>query len=203
MRWTTAGRFAVLLFAAVAAIALVCSGSREPLLSLAQETKQDEAKPEDPAKKKASEKDAKKEEASTPRVYTNDDLGRLPPESPLPASTAAKKTAPPAEAGVEKAPDPVQVMENEEARKDARQLQIAEAQRAVAAAEARVRDLERRALAVKNPFLARPEIPDEDRAAWDKMTAPERLKLTEDQLKAARDDLERAKARLDQLQSGS
>jgi hypothetical protein len=75
---------------------------------------------------------------------------------------------------------------------EARTRAIAEAEQAVAAARERVKELENRILALRNPYMARPEIPEEEKADWDSMGTGERIKNSEEQLAQARKDLEAA-----------
>ncbi len=144
------------------------------------------------------------------RVYTNEDLDRLPPDP-----TASRRTPKPEEALAAKgadaakqpasaaAVDPLEKLDDDRARAAGLAAQTAEAGRKVAAAEARVRDLERRQLEIKNPYLPRPEVPPEQAEAWKKMNGAERVKATEEELKQARKDVEDAKAALEKLHAAA
>lgn len=123
-----------------------------------------------------------------------------PPEEP-PASVVE----PQPEAGVEDPPadpaatDPLQWMEDRQAREEAERVRIAAAEKAVADARAHVAELEKRLLAVRNPFLPRPVLPPEEAAAWEGLDGAERAKRVEAQLGEARSELERAEKTLADL----
>ena len=77
----------------------------------------------------------------------------------------------------------------------------AEAEKKVADLRAKVDELERRLLAVRNPLLPRryAERKNEEDKSWDQKTNPERVQATEDELKKAKDDLAAAERELAQL----
>jgi hypothetical protein len=158
---------------------------------------------------KAAESKAGEEEVL---VFTNEDLKRLfgeeepgtPPAEPGQAPAAGRSDPPPLRPGEPAAQpptDPLTWMADRKARAEERQKRIAEAEKAVADGEARVSELEKRMLAVKNPYLARPEISDEEKEGWDEMDAVERVKRTEDDLAQARKDLVQARQELRQLRA--
>ncbi len=164
--------------------------------------------------KETQAKDAKKKAAPAAQkpgqapLYTNDDLERMFGSSTAPQDEAdepaggevTEKTEPPKKEQPKKpaaAPsDPLKAMEDAEARQADLKLRMTDAERAVAEASARVRELEKRLLAIRNPFLARPQLPPEEAEAWKNLDSEERLKRTEKQL-------EEARARLASLGSGS
>jgi hypothetical protein len=163
------------------------------------------AKPDSPADPVASEKTGSEVE-----VFTNEDLDRLfggageeetvlPPAEGTPADGAVPAEAGPGEPA--QPADPLQWMQDRSARAAERQQQIAEAEAAVSAATRRVADLEKRLLALRNPFMARPEIPDDEREEWDGQGAKERVDSTEEQLQQAREELQTAEQELARLRS--
>jgi hypothetical protein len=139
-------------------------------------------------------------------VYTNDDLDRMQPASPAtrPSPATAKEAVP--KAG-EKRPagpfDPLKRMQEEQASAAELQTQIAGAEKKVTESEEKVRDLERRRLAVANPFLAPPQVAPEQAEQWKKLSGPERLRATDDEIAQARKELEDAKAALQKLRASS
>jgi hypothetical protein len=159
------------------------------------------------------------------KVYTNEDLERLAGSEPAaateaPASAAdAKKAesgaepvdAKEAESGAEP-PDAVdtqekksaldELFEQQAARKE-HEEKVAEAEKRVAAAKERIKDLEKRALEIKNPYLPRPKAPEEGAEEWERSNGPQRLKQTNDQLQAARDELAEAERELAELRSSA
>ena len=98
--------------------------------------------------------------------------------SPPPAAAAAPEAAP---------PDPLQWMEDRAAREEAKKVRLAEAEQDVVDARARVAELEKRLLAVKNPFLPRPVLPPDEAQAWQGLNGPQRVERVEGQLVEARD----------------
>lgn len=128
-----------------------------------------------------------------------------PAPAPRPAEPPASAAKPPPEAVVEAPPaapaatDPLQWMEDRQAREEAQRVRIAAAEKAVDDARARVAELENRLLAVKNPFLPRPVLPPEEAAAWEGLDGAERAKRVETQLAEARSELERAEKALADL----
>ncbi len=98
-------------------------------------------------------------------------------------------------------PDPLQWMEDRKAREEADRVRLAAAEKAVEDAKTRVAELESRLLAVKNPFLPRPALPPEEAAAWEGLDGVARVKRVEEQLVAARGELERAERALAAIRS--
>ncbi len=139
-------------------------------------------------------------------VYTNDDLDRLPPASPAPrpSPATAKESAP--KAGEQRPAgtfDPLKRMQEEQASAAELKTQIAGAEKKVTEGEQKLRDLERRRLAVANPLLAPPQVAPEQAAQWKQLSGPERLRATDDEIAQARKELEDAKAELQKLRASS
>lgn len=187
-----------------------------PLLARAAEEKAGDKKPAQAADKSAEKKAAatpRKPPASEVKVYTNADLERLfggagpaepaEPEAgettaePSPAGSAAPSPegAKPGEAAAGPQ-DPAAWLAARQAKEKERQQQIDEAQSKVDGLRARIAELEKRALAVRNPFLPRPEVSDDDRKDWDAASATERASMTDAQLAEARKELEAAEREL-------
>lgn len=138
-------------------------------------------------------------EDDPPKVYTNEDLERFaePGDATEPGASGG-------EGGGEAAtplPDPLREIESEEARRVSRLAQVQAAEAEVAGLREEVARLEKRALAVRNPYLPRPELPDDEARAWEGLSGPERLKRVEGQLAVAADALRDAEARLDALRA--
>lgn len=143
-------------------------------------------------------------------VYTNEDLERLfageTPETdeaepsgevPAQAATPAQPGSPPQPG--EAAPsitDPAAWLAARKAKAEERQRLIAEAQAKVDGLRARIADLEKRNLAARNPYLLRPEVPEEDRKEWDGANGEQRVAATERQLADARRELRLAEREL-------
>ena len=165
------------------------------------------------ASKPPQKADKHKENAPEPetevKVYTNQDLEKMFGEE----EESAEAPAPPAEEpeaerkpvmevtvepepGEKPAADPLALMRQEQAMAAERDRAIADAKKTVADARARVTQLEQRILALKNPYLPRPEIPDDEKAGWESMGTRERLEQSEQQLEQARADLKAAKKAL-------
>lgn len=192
--------FLVLLLA----LAPCCAAAGEEKASGGGEGERRASEPErEPAR-------SKKTKAEAVPLYTNEDLERM--FGPSGASEAKKEEtgrAEPSRApgggarpeGPEAARrDPLEAIEQEQAREADRSLRLAKAEREVAEAAARVKELEKRALAIRNPFLPRPELPPEEAEAWKGLSNEQRLERTEAALAQARKKLEEARARLAALQ---
>ena len=149
----------------------------------------------EPQKKKEEEEGSRQKKGQAGAgavVYTNADLERLfGPPGPAPAEEAGSKQ----ETGAERA-DPLKLIEEEKQQASDRQAKIAAAEKAVADAEANVRDLEKRILAVRNPLLPRPKLSEEEEEAQKGMDGAERVKRSQEQLEQARKEVDRAKAEL-------
>jgi hypothetical protein len=153
------------------------------------------------------------------KVYTNEDLEQLATGTPVdvmfkPSAppTAAEPTAETevpdradktgSESGAQ-AEDSAGWLERRQAESKQRERQIAEAQDKVDAAAQRVSELEDRLRKVKNPLLARPEIPEDERGGWQGMSNPERLTQTEAGLKQAREELAAAREEMVKARAAS
>ena len=158
------------------------------------------------SQKKEDEKEAagqqkpgpgKKEAAGDPaQPYTNEDLERMFGRSRSSRKAEAGSATSGLPAGTKKDEEG---LENEKAQVPTRQ----EAEQQLAAAEARVKDLERRILAVRNPLLPRPQLSTEEAEASKGLDNVQRLKLTQEALEAARKELQEARERLRKAGSGS
>lgn len=119
-----------------------------------------------------------------PIVISNETLERrFGPPDPESARPAPSRPAPPARG---KGPDVATMVEQhketEKAAKDAKQKREA----AIAQARARIADLERRLLALRNPLLARPAAPEKNAEDWQELDTVERVKRFEKELQDAR-----------------
>ncbi len=159
----------------------------------------EESKATEPAPKKAEKAKAASE---APVVYTNADLLRRfgPPEAGKPAQEEKKEGTAPA-AGTPG--DPLRTIEEQQARAEDKKLRVAEAEKAVADAEARVKAIQEKEAAISNPYLPPPPLTPEEQEDWKKLGSGEILKRYQAQEKEAQAELARAKARLARLTSGS
>jgi hypothetical protein len=141
------------------------------------------------------------------KVYTNEDLQRLFGDEELeeselpPEEEPAEQQPAPAVAVEQESPDtgpsdPLSLLQQQQAQDQERSRSRAEAEQAVATAQSRVTELEQRILALRNPFMARPEIPEDEKSEWDSMGTADRLKKTEEQLSRAREELAEAQKEL-------
>jgi len=99
----------------------------------------------------------------------------------------------------------IEWMEQRQAAAAGTRTETAEAEKKVAEQRAKVQDLERRLLAVRNPLLPRrySDRKDEDNKDWDEMKNPERVATTEEELKKAKDDLAGAEQELARLRGSA
>ena len=140
-------------------------------------------------------------------VYTTDDLERLYADKHG-KSKAKRGTAEPQKGdAAPKTPavgdDPLSRLQQQQTEQAERMRLIVETKQKVADAKKRVRELQQRILATKNPLLARPRIPEEERAEWSGQGAAQRVRNSEDKLRLAREELEKAKANLTRLRAGN
>lgn len=175
---------------------------------LADEQKKEDPKQDESAEKKSSEAGKAKADEEEVVVFTNDDLKRLygePEPAPAPPAPAqpAQPGAKPGDAAPQPPANPLEWMENRKAQAQDRAQKIAEAEKALADAQQKVNDLDLRLKALRNPYRARPQISNEERAEWDQMGTAERVKRTEEQLQEARTAAEQARAELQRLRSAS
>lgn len=117
-----------------------------------------------------------------------------PPPEPVPAAPEAPPAAPAAAP-----PDPLKAIAVEEEVATRRATDLAAAEKDLAEKDARVAELEKRLLAVKNPFLPRPQLPPDEEAAWKGLDGVGRAKRVEEQLVTARADAAAARAKVDAL----
>ena len=150
-------------------------------------------------------------------VYTNDELERMfsepatPPKGALslpaasPAEDDGEPAVRPANPGQKPAQgqpaDPLKWMQDRQAREAEWSRQVAESEQEVRDAEQKVADLEYRLRATRIPFLARPEIPEEEQGEWEGLTAAERAERTQQQLDEARAELAAAQQKLGALRA--
>jgi len=132
-----------------------------------------------------------------PRVYTNADLVKYAE----PGDEAGPPEQEPTRQEAVPLPDPLEQIEAEEARRVSRLAQIQAAEAEVARLREEIGRLEKRGLAVRNPYLPRPELSKEEAKAWEGLSAVERLKRVEDQIAAAKDDLRLAEERLEAIRA--
>jgi hypothetical protein len=190
-------------FPASGAIVVACSIVASALMFLPA-AGEDEAAPPKPDETAAPAPD------DEPAVITNEVLERMfgpgDPSAPKPEGEPHEDAA--HEHGEVPAPppvlpDPLQAMEQKKSDEARRQQAIADTQREIDAAEATVRDLEKRLLEQRNPYLPRPALSKEESEAQAGLNGAERVARTQEQLDLARKELERAKAQLDRLRSGT
>lgn len=133
-------------------------------------------------------------EAEKAPAYTNEDLERMFGKAP-------ERKADPAAA--DKAGDGKALEEIKEyqAQDRSRRKRIEQAKKGIATIEAKIKQLEERRLQIRNPFLPRPQISEEDKAEWDQLDNAERYELTGKQLDVARAELKKAQAALRRLEA--
>ena len=95
--------------------------------------------------------------------------------------------------------DPLSWLKAREEAKREKAAQLAEAQRRVQAAQDKVAELQKRSASLRNPFLGRPQPTDEEKAAWKGNDQAGRLRITEENLAAARSELAQARTALNEL----
>jgi hypothetical protein len=121
--------------------------------------------------------------------------GQAAPEPPV------KQVEPSGAAGNEQFADPLQWMADRKAQRADWERRVAEAEQEVATLQERVTELEKRILATRNPLLARPKIPEEEKEEWDSGTAPERVEKSQEQLDQAKAELAEAQRELTRLRN--
>lgn len=173
--------------------------------------------PESPIYKAAQEASSKDQDDGEPVVITNEDLERmmagLTPEQKLQGVYQAERhigveapaaSGKPGEAapGQEQQPDnkPQSSLEWLEERNEAtneRRVEHVDAEKQVAELSAKVSDLEKRLLALKNPLLPRRYSDKKDSEAedWDEMDNIKRIQTTQKELDEARAELAAAQAK--------
>ncbi len=138
----------------------------------------------------------KAKELAATVVITNEVLSQLYGEASFPADVPATVE------GSAPLPDPLEVMEVEAGARRVLRDRAAAARGRVAALEIRLQELETRRLAIKNPFLARPVLTEEEAAEWEGRDNVARLRLTEQTIEQARKELEAEQAELARLRRG-
>jgi hypothetical protein len=144
--------------------------------------------------------------ASEVKVYSNETLsemfgGASEEVVESPTVTPAGAPTPPVQPAVPEKSPLERMAEQKKAREDHRILLTA-AEKAVTDAEQRVAELEKRALAARNPLLPRPAPPEdeEERAAWNSADGVGRAAQADQQLQSAREALAKAREDLATLQ---
>ncbi len=133
---------------------------------------------------------AEEEEVLT---FTTEDMERKYGKSPKPTPATQPSAEPEAK------PDPLaQLQASQQAERD-KLVQRAEAQRQVQAAQEKVAELEKRLASLRNPLLARPQLTEEEKAAWNGADQVDRVRMTEENLAAAHDELAAARTALNKL----
>jgi hypothetical protein len=136
------------------------------------------------------------------KVYGNAELkkmfGPAPDTIVLPATPAGRPSGDSGEAAAPPS-DALESLFAGEAKKKERAARIAEGEQEVAAARQKVTDLEKRMLAVRNPYLARPKAPEEGAEEWLAADTRKRVELTAQQLEAARAAVTEAEQALAEL----
>ncbi len=140
---------------------------------------------------------AEEEEVLT---FTTQDMERKYGKSPKPAPTSKPGAEPEGKTAPQTAkPDPLaQLQASEQAKRD-KVVQRADAQRKVQAAQEKVAELEKRLASLRNPLLARSQPADDEKEAWDGADQVGRVRMTEESLAAAHDELAAAGAELNKL----
>ncbi|HEX6851645.1 MAG TPA: hypothetical protein VF139_09575 [Candidatus Polarisedimenticolaceae bacterium] len=121
-----------------------------------------------------------------PPTATLIDLGGTPPPAPPPAPPPT-----PSAAANEK-PDAAAVAMSNRLERERREQRVKEA-------EATIAELEKRLLAIANPFLPRPQLPPEEAEAWQGLDGVKRRERVNKQLEEARTELEAAQQSLKAL----
>ena len=137
------------------------------------------------------------------KVYTNEDLERLPPTTKLPPDDGSPGVVVAAAPEPQAQPEPRRPEPRREAAAAPAEepVRVEAAEQRVAAASARVVELEKRLLAIRNPFLPRPELPPEEAQAWEGLDGAQRAARVEQQLAEARDELAAAEDELMSLRA--
>lgn len=196
-----------------------------------QDAAKKEAPKKDEAKKEATEKvekepslasvaaaaaERRRQAAAADTVITTEDLQRrfgaggtggvyqatgpaVAEGTEAPAAPAEGAVPPPPDPG-----DPLMALQQQQADAAARARAIEAAEAEVTSLRARIEELERRALAISNPYLPRPKVEEDDEAAegWDEKSADERRAQTRDAIASAKERLQQAERRLADLRSG-
>lgn len=184
--------FGVLCAFLLAAVALASTGQKKPSSS--------PTAPSSQILKAARQPD----KVPDGKVFTNEDLlkmfGNPEPVEPAVADEPPTQAAPsppatevPASPGESKVVYEIGPSENADASKveDAgasKERKQIEAEYKRIEARQRIDELEKKALAIKNPYLPRPTPPKEAKEGWDQMDNVERLRAIEEELRKAREE---------------
>ncbi len=141
------------------------------------------------------------------KVYTNADLEKYKTEEPEAEETApaAKPAAGTKEADAKtpgEAADPLQWLQQRKAAQQEQAKALAEAEAAVTAAKTKLANLERQLLATRNPFSARPELSEEEKAKRAEGGETAVHERTKEMVEKAREELRKAEAELARLRAG-
>lgn len=174
------------LLAVVAPLALVACGApappqpKEPPPIVEMPRRAAEPQPPPPARDSApADPGPDTAPPAAPASVTLIDLGGTPSSAPPAAPAAPVATVDPPDAG---------------AIAEARRLDREGRERRLKEAEARVAELEKRLLAIANPFLPRPQLPPDEAQAWEGLDGVQRRERVNKQLEEARKELEAAQA---------
>jgi hypothetical protein len=117
-----------------------------------------------------------------------------PPTSVTVIDLGGPPVPPPAEPPATAAPAATPEKPDAGAIGEAKRLDRERSEQRVRDAEAKVAELEKRLLAIANPFLPRPELPPEEAQAWQGLDGVQRRDRVNKQLEEARKELEAAQA---------
>lgn len=130
--------------------------------------------------------------APTPSAFVPAAIPPAPPRAPAPDPNAKS---------VEKPVDPLQWLQDSEARRADHQRRLAEAEGELAESAAPVALWERNLLAFKNPFLARPKLAPDDSDTIAGMDGVARVRFAEGRLAEAKAARDAAQKKLDDLKA--
>lgn len=97
--------------------------------------------------------------------------------------------------------DALRALQDSQARERNRDLLIRRADAEIRALEARIAELERRELAIRNPFLPRPQVSEEEQPDWEGLDNEQRLQRTRQAIEQAKRDLDAVRDRRARLES--
>jgi len=156
----------------------------------------------------------KSDSPETVRVFTNKDLDRMfggePQETADSTADTPQQSAETAQAApeprksTEPMVDPLLQMKQREAARAQRDQRVAQAEAELETARAKLKNLEVQLLASRNPFSARPQLSDEEKAirATSGETAAERNKRTQLAVDQAREEVAAAEESLAKAKAG-
>ncbi len=142
------------------------------------------------------------------KVYTNADLEKMfdivvDEDREQPAAKPPATSKGPEKAEPKKAPDPLTWLRQRQDAQREHHKAVAEAEAAVTAGKQQVANLERQLLATRNPFSARPELSDEEKAKRQEggEGASNRYERTEELVEKAREAVRAAESELARLRA--